>query len=85
MIGALTSAHHVHKGVIFRPSITVIGELIGKHLQKRVIYKIKLKLRSFKSSEIINEKGDGPYCGFGYLSLFSDPINLATWGQRELL
>ena len=27
---------------------------------------IKLKLRSFKSSEHINEKGDGPYCGFDY-------------------
>ena len=39
----------------------------------------KIKLRSFKSSEHINEKGDGPYHGFGYLSLFSDPINLATW------
>ena len=45
----------------------------------------KIKLRSFKSSEHINEKGDGPYRGFGYLSLFSDPINLATWSQRKLL
>ena len=45
----------------------------------------KNKLRSFKSSEHINEKGDGPYRGFGYLSLFSDPIDLATWSQRELL
>ena len=32
------------------------------------------KLGSFKSSEHINEKGDGPYRGFVYLSLFSDPI-----------
>ena len=38
---------------------------------------INKKLRSFKSSEYINEKGDGPYGGFGYLSLFSDPIDLA--------
>ena len=44
---------------------------------------IKIKLRSFKSSEHINEKGDGPYRGFGYLSLFSDPIDLATWSQIE--
>ena len=29
----------------------------------------------------INEKGDGPYRGFGYLSLFSDPIDLATRSQ----
>ena len=28
---------------------------------------IKIKLRSFKSSEHIYEKGDGPYRGFGYL------------------
>ena len=41
-----------------------------------------LKLRSFKR---ISEKGDGPYRGFGYLSLFSGPINLATRSQRELL
>ena len=26
-------------------------------------------MRSFKSSEHINEKGDGPYRGFGYSSL----------------
>ena len=45
-------------------------------------YIIKIKLRSFKSSERINEKGDGPYHGFGYLSFFSDPIDLATWSQR---
>ena len=38
---------------------------------------IKIKLRSFKNSEHINEKKDGPYRGFGYLSLFSDPIALA--------
>ena len=40
---------------------------------------IKIKLTSFKSGEHINEKGDGPYRGFDYLSLFSDPIDLATW------
>ena len=40
----------------------------------------KNKLRSFQSSERINERGDGPYRGFGYLS---DPIDLATWSQRE--
>ena len=32
---------------------------------------IKKELRSFKSSEQFSEKGDGPYRGFGYLSLFS--------------
>ena len=42
-------------------------------------------LRSFESSEHINKKSDGPYRGFGYLSLFSGPIDSATWNQRELL
>ena len=37
------------------------------------------------SSNHISEKGDGSYRGFGYLSLFSDRIDLATWSQRELL
>ena len=43
----------------------------------------KIKLRSFKSSKHINEKGDRPYRGFGYLSLFSDPLDFAIWSQRE--
>ena len=42
-------------------------------------------MRYFKSSEHVNEKGNGPYRGFGYLSLFIDPIDLAIWSQRELL
>ena len=47
--------------------------------------RIKIKLRSFKSSEYVYEKGDGRYRGFGYSSLFSDPLELLTWSQRELL
>ena len=39
--------------------------------------KIKIKLRSLKSSEHNNEKWGGPYYGFGHLSLFSDPLDLA--------
>ena len=34
---------------------------------------MEIKLRSVKSSEHINEKGNGPYSGFGYLSLSIDP------------
>ena len=45
--------------------------------------RIKIKLRSFKSSEHFNEKGDGPYRGFGYLSLFSDPIDFWQHGAKE--
>ena len=45
--------------------------------------RIKIKLRSFKSSEPINEEKDEQYRGFGYLSLNSDPLDLATWSQRE--
>ena len=40
---------------------------------------------SFKSRDNINEKVDGSYRGFGYSSLISDSINLATWNQRQLL
>ena len=32
------------------------------------------KFRSFKSKENIHKKEVGPYDGFGYLSLISDPI-----------
>ena len=38
----------------------------------------KIKLRPFVSSEHINEKGNGPYRGFGYLNLFSYHKDLAT-------
>ena len=37
---------------------------------------MKIKPRSFNSSEHTNEKTDGPYRGFGYLSLFRDPLDL---------
>ena len=29
-------------------------------------------------------KGIRPYRGFGYLSFFCDPIDLATWGQKNV-
>ena len=37
--------------------------------------RIKIKRRSFKSSEHINEKVNGPYRGFDLLSFFSDFLN----------
>ena len=39
-------------------------------------FKLKIKLRSFKSSEHINEKRDRQNHGFGFLSLVSDPLDL---------
>ena len=42
----------------------------------------KIKLRSLKSREDINEKGDGPYRSFGYLSLFSD-LEIWQHGAKE--
>ena len=45
----------------------------------------KIKLRSFKSSERIHETKDGPYRAFDFSSLFSDPLDLATWSKREIL
>ena len=50
----------------------------------KIPLEIKIKLRSFKSSEHISEKGVGPYRGFGYLNLFSDPIDLATWEPKRI-
>ena len=48
----------------------------------------KIKLRSFKSSERINEKWDWSYRGFGQFSLFSDHLeqkinycNFATFNR----
>ena len=35
------------------------------------------KFRSFKSIENIHKKEVGPYHGFGYYSLISDPVHLA--------
>ena len=49
------------------------------------VHGTKIKLRSFKSCEHINEKRDGPYHGLGYLSFFSDPLVLTKWNQREIL
>ena len=38
---------------------------------------------SSKHIHDINEKGDGPYHGFCYLSLVGDTLDLTTWSQRE--
>ena len=47
-----------------------------------LVNQLNIKLRSFKSSEHINEKRDGPYRFFGYLRIWSDPLDLAKWSQR---
>ena len=60
--------------------------MINFRLETIIEFTVKYKTKTeILSSERINEKGDGPYSGFGYLSLFSDPIDLATWSQREFL
>ena len=41
------------------------------------------KFRSFKSKENIHKKEVGPYRGFGYSSLISDPINLAKGARGK--
>ena len=56
----------------------IMGSANSEQITNMYKLEIKIKLRSFKSSECINEKGDGPYHGFGFLSLFSEPIDLAT-------
>ena len=40
--------------------------------------------KTFKNSEHINEKGDGPCRAFGYLSLFSDPIRFGNMEQKRI-
>ena len=41
------------------------------------------KFRSFKSKENIHKKDVGPYHGFGYESLISDPTNLAKGARGK--
>ena len=41
------------------------------------------KFRSFKDKENIHKKEVGPYRGFGYKSLISDPINLAKGARGK--
>ena len=41
------------------------------------------KFRSFKSKENIHKKEVGPYRGFGYSSLISDPLNLAKGARGK--
>ena len=41
------------------------------------------KFRSFKSRENIHKKEVGPYRGFGYYSLISDPIDLANGARGK--
>ena len=48
----------------------------------QILLRIKIKLISFKTSEHTDAKVDEPYCGFSYLSLFSDTIDFATWSQN---
>ena len=47
------------------------------------IENINKKFRSFESKENIHKKEVGPYHGFGYLSLISDPINLAKGARGK--
>ena len=44
----------------------------------KTLDQIKIKLRSFKSSEHIFEKGDGPYRGFGTLYTCIQRFGFAT-------
>ena len=59
----------------------VRGEVLGPPhgTTPAAVKPYKNKTESFKNSEHINEKNNGPYRGSGYLSLFSDPLDLATW------
>ena len=76
----------IHTTLFYFVFIVLYFGIKKERLEKKLLFhwqRTSLKLRSFKSSEHINEKGDGPYRDFGYISLDSDPIDLATWSQRE--
>ena len=73
---------HGHVFVMIGPGIDRIKKRIPDTEQERISQynflqhmMIKIKLRSFKSSERINEKRDGPYRRFSNSSLFSDLLN----------
>ena len=58
----------------------------GRHTAQHpaaVIINNNKKFRSFKSKENTHKKEVGPYCGFGYSSLISDPSNLAKGARGK--
>ena len=63
---------------LFKLGLQDLNVVLRSNIMRWFGHVNKIELMSFKSSEHINEKGDGPYHGFGYLSLFSDPTDLAT-------
>ena len=87
-VGKITWASHVKEMLYYygfgyvwiAHDVGSSKQFLGLFTQRLKDYylQLKIKLRSFKSSEHTNEKGDGPYHGFGYLSLVSDPTCLPT-------
>ena len=59
-----------------------LGPPHGTTPAAEIANKYNIKLRSFKSSEHPNEKRVGPYPGFGCLSLFSDPLDVAKYSEK---
>ena len=60
-----------------------VGRSAAETIPLLYLKEIKIKLRSVNSNEHIDEKRNRPFRGFGYLSLFGDPLDLAKWSQRE--
>ena len=50
-----------------------------------LVNKNKDKKDPLRAVNILKGRGDEPYRGFGYLSLFSNPKDLATRSQKEIL
>ena len=61
---------------------TFYGRQAAQH-PAAVIRNNSKTFRSFKSKENIHKKEVGPYHGFGYKSLTSDPINLAKGARGK--
>ena len=65
----------IYLRILPTPSRAFLAGTVREKNEAKSMIVNKIKLRSFKSSEHLNEKKDGPYRAFGYLSLFSDPLD----------
>ena len=70
---------------IWRKQLAKKEEEEKKKKKKKKIIIIKIKLRSFKSSEHFNEKGDGPYIhSQTYIDADSGMLEMNSTGNYEL-
>ena len=69
-------------GRVFVMSIDIFRVLLCSNTEN-IVRNNNKKFRSFKSKENIHKKEVEPHHGFGYLSLISNPINLAKGARGK--